>query len=460
MDSKVSFYLNRDKVELGNHNKVVLLDYCSEKNRGDAAMQVGLLKLVFRFIKEPIISIITVFGSNQSGELLQEYDHSINWPVKILGGLKPTYFPINNHKVDSLFPFEFKQGIMFFVDLVFLLLISLKIPIKLIKYIVPRGYHETIDAINNADLVIWNGRNFRSRKNHLIEFYRTLHVVFHPLVCIALKKPIACVGASLWHLHNPLSRMLMRYTFNKCFFVSFREELSYKEARILLGRDCKTELALLPDLSFAMYEEGKKIKHNRAPISNNTYPKVIGFTIVDWAGDGYKAREEYKTAIKDVIRFYLKHNSRIVIIPQVTKTWEDNNALITEIIKDQKNNENISIIMGEPTVEELLINYSKLDFLIATRMHSAIFASFVGTPLVVISYDAGGKWSIIQELGYRDYLINYSDISYEKLIDKINNCWSNKNQILTTIENETRFYAERVEQNILRIIEIAPIRLN
>lgn len=433
--------------------KIILLDFCSEKNRGDAAMQVGLLKLVFKYFRDPIISIVSVFGANQASKFIYEYDHSLKWPVSIYGGLKPTFFPIGSSEVGSKLISELKQGIFFFFSLVLLFFLAIKAPFSLIRKIVPDEYYNTIERIRDAGFVIWNGRNFRSRSNQLIELYRIMHVVYHPLVCISLSKPIACIGASVWHLNNPISRLILKYTFNKCFFISLREESSYNETIKLLGEQRKNKVSLLPDLSFAVYDVGAEVKKKRAPISNNPIPKTIGLTIVDWVDDGEVVRNNYKNAMAGVIDFYLKHNSKIVIIPQVTKRWEDSNSLISEILNLQKNKDNISIINDDLMIKDLLSIYSKIDFLIATRMHSAIFASFVGTPLIAISYDRGGKWSIIKELGYEDFLFNYSDVNSLKLINSVQSFWASKNIILDNINNAVLNYSTVVDLNIKILID-------
>jgi hypothetical protein len=123
-----------------NIKKIVLLDFCSEKNRGDAAMQVGLLKLVYRYFRDPIISIISVFGANQSRQLINEYDHSIKWPVSILGGLKPTFYPLDNSEVKSILSIELKQALYFVINLFFLFFLAIKIPDKdaLLGLLIPR----------------------------------------------------------------------------------------------------------------------------------------------------------------------------------------------------------------------------------------------------------------------------------------------------------------------------------
>jgi colanic acid/amylovoran biosynthesis protein len=439
--------------------KILLLDFCSEKNRGDAAMQVGLLKLVFRYITDPIVSIISVFGANQSTLLINEYDHSVKFPVTILGGLRTTFYPLGDSTNDLVLLIEVKQALYFCLSIFLLFLLFINFPKHLIIKILPKAFHKSLEHIRNADLVIWNGRNFRSRGNPLIELFRTINIVYHPLVCIALSKPIACVGASVWHLNNPLSRSILKWVFNKCFFLSLREESSYIEAKLLLGKNSKTQIEQFPDLSFAVFEEVESIRAKRIALSNNEYPEIIGLTIVDWKDNGEATRNNYKDVITSIIEYYIKKCSKIVIIPQVTKKWESNDLLLSEIMQTLRAKENISILEGNPTIYDLFNIYSKLDFLIATRMHSAIFASFVGTPLVAIPYDKGGKWNIIRELGYKDQIIGYSDLSLPRLHEMIQHCWLNKDSILRIVNGNLHRCSDLVDHNITKLLECSTINV-
>lgn len=437
---------------------ILLLDFSSENNRGDAAMQVGLLELVFRHFKDPVVTIISVFGANQADQLLNEYDHSLKFPVKILGGLKPTFYPINNNSSKPIFFVELKQAIYFILNILMIILIFLKVPTKIIKKVLPKEFRITFEQIERADLVIWKGKNFRIRSCAIVDLYRIVVQIFHPVVCIALSKPIACVSASVWHLKNPLSRILLRGVFRNCFFLSLREEASYDEAIELIGDVENPKVVLLPDLSFVVFDHAKDIKANRVPFPTSTHPKTIGLTIVDWKNEGDVARENYKEVIISVIDYYVKAGSNIVIIPQVTKQWEAFDLLLSEVMETGRDMKNISIIKGNPTIFELFSIYSNIDILIATRMHSAIFSAFVGTPLVVIPYDKGGKWNIIKDLGYDSQSISYSTVSTKAIIYAIDNCWNNKDEILRLVNERVKQSASSVEHNISMLIEFSPFK--
>ncbi|HTX78383.1 MAG TPA: polysaccharide pyruvyl transferase family protein, partial [Longilinea sp.] len=416
--------------------KILLLDFCSEKNRGDAAMQVGLIELVYQNFQDPEVSIISVYGANQSKNLQDEFDHSTKYPVTILGGLRPTFYPINGKEQNSTLRFELLQMLNFIPCLLLPLALKLHVPLKLIKRFLPKYYRNTFDQMVSADIVIWKGKNFRSRKNKILEIYRTLVLIYHPLFCSILSKPLGCVGTSVWSLNSPISRFFLKTIFEKCTFISAREEKSYRELVKLMGDKSTSQLDLLPDLSYAAMADRKDSLQKRRRILNTAYPQRVGMTIVDWKDEGTEVRNTYKKSIVALISFLIEKGSEIVLIPQVTKNWESNADLILEMVSNSDIQKHITRVEGQPSVNELLTIYSNLDFLVASRMHSAIFASAVNTPLVAVAYDSGGKWGILESLGYGDYIINYKDITPEKLRERVISCWENREQLLKYAETK------------------------
>lgn len=440
------------------NTKVLFLDFCSEKNRGDAAMQVGILKLAQKyFSSETEFSAISVFGTNQIDNIHQQHDHTSKMDIKLLGGLKSTFYPLEEDNKRGELLIEILNSLSFLLSLFLLLLVYLNIPNSLIVLILPSQTRKTYLAIVEADVVIWNGRNIRSRKNRLLEIYRTLHNIYHPLLAIALSKPIACVGISVWELNSSIARFCLKIAFANCHFISTRENKSYTAIKNLLGPNNEKSIVLLPDLSFAAYDDIDQIIQNRNSLSKTDFPKKIGLTIVDWKSDGEEIRTKYKRAIQETISYFVEKGSQIILIPQVTKKWEHFSELLEEILVglEESIREKIEVIGGELSVNELLNVYAKLDFLIATRMHSAIFASAVQTPIVAISYDDGGKWSILEKLGYTDFIIPYSEVSSSNLINNIEKCWEQKETLLEDVQFNVKENIKKVELNISLIKEFS-----
>jgi polysaccharide pyruvyl transferase WcaK-like protein len=425
-------------------NKIVLLDFCSERNRGDAAMQLGTINLVRKYFPSSSYSIISVFGANQSDIFEKEYDHTFDKNV-FLGGIKPTFYPSENNQ-KSTWKFEILNAIFCLLSTYLIILIAIGTPISIVLKLTKAKYHNTLKAILSADLIIWNGRNFRPRRYLLLDVYRLYNLLFHPLLCIVLKKKIACIGVSLWKFKTSFSIFLLKKVFNNCIFISAREESSFREMLSLMNEKNKRKVVLLPDLSFAAF--------NFVPDSIQTNEKrngnLIGVTLVDWKSDGRMARENYKIAMIQTIKKLIEKDKTIVFVPQVTKSWESSEGLYREILDAltdfQKNK--VSIYQGKNTIFDLMNVYSTLDMLIATRMHSAIFSAIAGTPVIAIAYDYGSKWNILSGIGLDEFILPYATVTVDLLIEKMEMILESDKNFLTQINKKVFEHIQLVDKNI------------
>lgn len=420
--------------------KIVIVDYVSEKNRGDAAIHLGLIKILQKSYPNAVLAAVSVFGANQFPEMELEYDQSVNLGIKIYGGLVPTFYPATKNRVKPVMLFEIQNLFGLFFQLWLLIALKLKIPIRFLKHLMSKKYQMTFELIEKSDLIVIRGRNYRDRKTAALEIFRMLSKIYHLLLCSQLSKKMVLLGASVWEQKSNLADRLLGFAFKSCEFVTVREPGSFEVAKRIAHSYNFQEPMLIPDLSFAAFADCKDIIVNRADLSKGLYPAVIGLTLHDWKPESLDLRNKYLESITGLAKFYSNLGSQVIIIPQVSVTWEDNSKLVKELLLNVGTGR-IDVIRGDPSVRELLQLYSSLDLLVATRMHSAIFAAAVNTPIVAIAYDKGGKWNIIEELGYRDYLINYDDVTPEILIDKTALCWKNKSNLV--------FFAQGiVEKNI------------
>jgi polysaccharide pyruvyl transferase WcaK-like protein len=414
--------------------KVLIVDYISEKNRGDAAIHMGLIDVLHRCYPNAILSAISVIGANQFPEMEHEYDQSNSLGIKVYGGLVPTFYPPSKKSKKPALLFELQNLISLFFRLWLLIALKLKMPARFLHHFVSKKYHLTLGLLNNADLIVIRGRNYRERKTATLEIVRMHSKIYHLLLCSLLSKKMVLIGASVWNQKSNLAEKMLAYAFKSCEFVTVRETCSFEAAKRIAYSYNFPEPLLIPDLSFASFEDRKEIIQNRAQLSTSDHPQIIGLTIHDWNAESRKTRNKYLVSLTRLMKYYATLGSRIIIVPQVSVTWEDSSKMIGELLVNVRM-ANVSIIEGDPTVQELLQLYSSLDLLVATRMHSAIFATAVNTPIVAIPYDKGGKWSIIEELGYGDYLINYDEITPEILIKKTVSCWKNKHALVIKAED-------------------------
>jgi len=413
--------------------KLLLLDFSSETNAGDIALQEGMLKLAKGQFPEASFSVTVAYGANQDFRAGHHFVSLLQDPdLEIGGALRPTFFPLEGEKRNVYLG----EGLNLFGLMIgsFLLLIMFANK-TLAKILMPHSFRTTFDLLEQADFVLWKGKNFRGRSNPFLEFYRLYSRLFMPLAVIALEKPMACVGLSVWPLKYSVPRHFLRFVLAKCEHISVRESESLGEVESLLKNQKKRpEVVVTPDLSFALLRHltPKEIEYKQEV-------SQIAFTIVDWSEFGPKVRENYITAIREFIEFAVdEYQCSIVIVPQVIKEWESTQGLLKILLDSLSKKAQAKVSRPEiaPSVENLVQVYKCSDYLIATRMHSAIFSLSVGTPALVIPYDKGAKWSILKDLGYSDYMIAYDEVNFPLLKEKFSELHRDKARIMKSVKME------------------------
>ncbi|MDX5475385.1 MAG: polysaccharide pyruvyl transferase family protein [Bacillaceae bacterium] len=112
----------------------------------------------------------------------------------------------------------------------------------------------------------------------------------------------------------------------------------------------------------------------------------------------------------------------------------------------EKINGNTRIVKYDISPEEYKYLCTKLDLMIAMRLHASIFSIFEKIPSIGISYDE--KVSILYtELGLEDYCYNLESIDFNQLEETISKCISDPNKQRFIIENKLSILLEREKNN-------------
>ena len=89
--------------------KILLLDFWSEKNRGDAAMQQALIRMTRQYFKSSRVYVCMAYGFNQAHKFIDHFDYTLKEGVDdLLPGFFPTFFPMkiphsSNHRSLGIF---------------------------------------------------------------------------------------------------------------------------------------------------------------------------------------------------------------------------------------------------------------------------------------------------------------------------------------------------------------------
>lgn len=417
-----------------NKRSVVLLDFASEKNRGDAAMQVSILELARKHFSDCNISVLTIFGTNQFPDALGEFDHTnkLLHEHSFFGGLIKTHENISDKYTVSGFAQKSLKLLFIFKGLFLITLLFCKVPKSVTNFFLNKKEKKSFEVLDTCDFVIWNGRNIRSYKPSR-ELFDLFPLVFHPLICIALNKPMVCVGTSVWKLENGFASAIVGYVFTKCKLVTARESFSFDYVNKISN---KVNLIQLPDLSLYTLSQINYTKNSFDKYSFKSKNKrIFALTIVGTREIfDFEKRQIYIKKLRQIIDFYINKEYYLVITPQVIFGPEDNSDVTLEVL-NQIPTENYTHITESMSVNDLVEVYRQCDFLVASRMHSAIFALSAGVPVVSLAYDFGAKWDILVDIGLpREFIVDIDDLRSSSLINLSVDLLNNRERIMNDIK--------------------------
>lgn len=426
---------------------LLLLDLPPETNVGDLALHAGLLKILRTHGLAERLTVSTLLGPNQADRLPRDYPAlRREAEVRIVPAIRPTFY--NDHTGARRVLAEGANLASLFLATI-LLVVARATP-TLLTRIVPGSYRPTIEAIRGADVVVWKGKNFRARSSRFLEFYRIYSRVLTPLLCGALGKRMVCVGASVWDVKGRLSRRLLRRALRACEHVSVRETESLAQVREIIG-DGGPPIALVPDLALALLADREfeytSDLHRRGV--------TVAVTLVDWSEFGGEVRSRYVASVAGFLQGLVDRlDARVFVVPQVVKKWESADRITRELIDalGDSARSSVEVIDRELGLEELLEQYRGSDLLVATRMHSAIFALSVGTPLIAIPYDVGSKWQILGDLGAGDLIVEFDRVTTEELQSRYDLLADRGDEIMRGVRERLSDHVRRVGDNVAPLL--------
>ena len=380
--------------------KIVLIDLWTDSNKGDCALQLGLIRMLRN--KYPNAELVGIFrfGQNEFDLAFDEVGYTVSELDRYYGGLRDTQYAADHptkysgiaHKLISFWSF-IKLACLMFVYMAGL------------KFLLPSRRREVLNEISQADVVVWKGKNFREYGG-ISGVNRQATLTVAGYIGRLLNENIHCVNASIWNMSNPFEKWIVRFILSKCKSVSVRERSSLAQATNSMKL---SNVFMAHDLSFYYLLECRKNKIPSPKAANER--EYVALTITNWGG-GEEVEHYTEALYQSIIHLSLEHSVRsFVIVPQVTRVVENSDVLVHSLIKRLKSTNrdlSISVIDKAMSIDELLVVYSNAKLLIGTRMHSCVFARSVQTPFIALAYDHGAKWDILKEIWPSKYVQEYT----------------------------------------------------
>lgn len=398
----------------GEERPKIIITNSHANNRGDEAAQRSMINSLKQLVPDAKFTVLTI---SPEGLDLQQED------VRIL-----RTFSVSKKKAIPI--------------VLWALIRWLGIPLPMFG----RKEFKAIEVMAKADIIIsapggpYIGELYRSHeiREHL------LHIFLSKI----LRKPVMIYAPSMGPFKSRKRNILRRYVLNKVEIITLRDQISKDYLDTL--KLTHPLIYLTADSAFQdtiNVEKGnieaimlaEKITDHQNEIPNGNPLVGITPTGANWnfrdSAEPKEKQESYNKVIAKAIDYLVdKFDARIVFFPQLYGNSDDM-PLINEIISLVRRKDAVRVLSNKWDSEIQQAIISQMDFVIGNRYHSVIFALKAEIPTVCLAYEHKSV-GIMQAAKLDKYVIKITDLTYELLVDKINQVWNQREKIKAVLKSQ------------------------
>ncbi len=251
-------------------------------------------------------------------------------------------------------------------------------------------------------------------------------------LAVLMRKPLVLLPQSFGPLPGALQRAMLRWLLSRSTLVAARE---YHSLRLLAEIRLRRRVLVLPDLAFTAAAAPNATLMEALPefarITAADRP-LVGLTLMDWQGQNPQFRNQltYEHAILALMRHVQqRYGARLVLFAQCTgpTAAQDDRRIARRLVAaaQAQGLDGVTLIDAALSPELLKAAYTHLDLLVATRMHSAIFALSAHVPTLVIGY-LHKSVGIMEMLGLERHALAIDTVDAEQLCAGFDALWTER----------------------------------
>jgi len=397
----------------------------SDRNSGDAAIVRCLAdRLVDRFPS----ARLWLMSEFSASDWRFRHDHSDSRDIfgdRVLGSVFPIV-PIQRgpHPGNRSWRDRWTDAALAAFCLVRSLCVALGIPVP--SWLWSARERETLLVLSRVDLVVSKGGGFLFGERSLRSTLRLWRVLFPFVLARRGRIPFVLYGQSIGPFATRFQAWLARKVLDHAALILVRESLS---AELLPRLRVRAPVAVVPDLAFGL-PSGPPAVADRL-LRKYGVPRgrpLVGVTVRQWPS----AREVYLASLRAAIERLLETTPvHVVIWPHCTGPgeFEDDRRASRALGQSLPHCRRVTVVEGEIPAQVLKACYARMDMMIATRFHSAIFALSELVPTLVIGYWGPKAEGIMRELGLRQWVHRIETLSPPQLAAASVSLWEQRHRV-------------------------------
>ena len=380
------------------------MNYClincySDNNKGDLGIILSTIHLLKEYDSSAEVSAISTYNHDDPAfmtdhVILRKYTHvypSIFGELNI-GRRKDAFSKIARLTWDS-------------IRLLFIIICKSKLFLSRNERLSLKKIEESDFVVSKGGSFLCNEKTFRT-KIALIRFFFLFWIIFR----LFPNKKVVILCQSLGPVYGSISTRIMNFVLRKCDKIVLREDVCVGQyPNIVIPEEKKY---CLNDIAFHLPAE----LLNDSVINRRDGRIKVGVTMKTMS---VERNAEFQQMMIESLEYIIsKYNADLYIYPHVTKDDDvDASFRVYRRIND-KYKEHIFLLTNNYTSGQLKSLYAQMDFFIASRLHSSIFAIGEGIPSIVIAYHGTKAQGVFANYGLEDWVVqDYSPIVLKEKID-------------------------------------------
>lgn len=405
----------------------VITDVNSSYNKGDAAIVIGMLKILRKSYPESEISVLSL-TPNEDRKYYSKY------------GAK-TY--------DRLFNYYTRKVNRILLIPEYLVKMFLYLLWTRMDFIpVGKNARMILSIYRSADLVISCGGGTLGG-NIIVSMTKSLFPIY---LAKKLGKKVLLSAQSIEPFSSNIIKFLTRFVLNRIDIITVREKYSLE---LLKSLGIKGPVYLKADTAFLVDAESLDSGYsllNEAGVPRNDKLRV-GVTVRDWMFPHESRRikkVQYLSAVTTAVERIIEETGAMVIFfPNVIFGPHEDDRILSFQIKGRvrkPSSDNIFVLTKNYSPEQLKAMIGTMDIFVGTRIHSIIFAVSMNVPSAAIAYQRK-HYGIMEMVGLEDYVLDISDIDADKLTTLVQKLKNNRDAIIKRVKEKISIVQDEAMRN-------------
>lgn len=287
---------------------------------------------------------------------------------------------------------------------------------------IPKSIRDMFRIYAKSDLIIAAGGGYLYTTSKILGNVVLFVNIYSFYFGVLLGKPVYIYSQSIGPFAGRFQSWLTKRALRRVRHIQVREQFSYD---LVQSWKIQTPVYVVPDAAFLLQSD-EYLSAAELPGKNLR----IGITARKWFRN-QRAQRRYERTIGEFADWLIDSMKAFVFfIPQVTfeRGNDDDRVVARDIYSIIESKHSVCLIEEELSPQEIMGLYGRMDFLIGTRMHSAIFALCMNIPAMAIAYQPK-TIGIMKQLGQNNHAVTITELSLPLLKQKFHVLLENRKEI-------------------------------